>query len=230
MRNYITFLLMMITFGHTPMWAKNPVASAHTIRTGIITVGNAMSVALDGSASYDPDGWIVEYKWYQLGTSPTELIFNTPAATKTSTAPVLWRIGTYQVVLQVKDNQGAFGRDTVNINIKANEPPQINAGLDQKLSYYKGGCITGTVNVSMKDPDGTIVSISSDMPVKPDGWKMLQSGQTTKIQFSKAGSYTLLITIKDNAGSVATDIVNFTISEKPCDWWRWFTRQCSCSK
>jgi len=62
------------------------------------------SVILDGSASYDPDGGIVQYYWFQAKGPVASVIANN--FSKVTTATGLTAAGTYIFGLQVKDNTG----------------------------------------------------------------------------------------------------------------------------
>ncbi len=87
------------------------------------------TVTLDGSASYDPDGRIAEFYWYQI-QGPSATISNPFAMTPTITG--LTTAGNYIIGLQVKDNNGvtAYSQITVTVN---------SAGTGQVPA-----CVTGT--------------------------------------------------------------------------------------
>jgi hypothetical protein len=73
------------------------------------------TVTLDGSASYDPDGRIAEFYWYQIQAATPVTIATpfsmTPAITGLTVA------GTYVIGLQVKDNNGVTAYSQVNITV-----------------------------------------------------------------------------------------------------------------
>ncbi len=64
-------------------------------------------MTLNGSGSYDLDGHIVSYEWFEDGT---------PIATG-ETATLKLPVGSHTITLQVIDNQGALGEDQVIIEI-----------------------------------------------------------------------------------------------------------------
>ena len=66
---------------------------------------------LNGSKSYDPDGYIVKWYWRQI--TPYSAIILNPSGVITSV--VLKKKGAYQFELTVTDNQGAKGKDTLLI-------------------------------------------------------------------------------------------------------------------
>jgi serine protease AprX len=66
-------------------------------------------VTLDGSASYDPDGIIDTYQWYEDST----LLAGGAAPT------VTLNVGTHTITLEVADDDGAVGTDQVVIAVEA---------------------------------------------------------------------------------------------------------------
>jgi PKD repeat protein len=82
------------------------------------------AVRLDGTASYDPDGSIVSYKW-QFGDG-TKGSGPTPA--HAYAAP-----GVYTVILTVTDNSGATGTSATTVTVMG--PPAAPADLTAASSY-----------------------------------------------------------------------------------------------
>lgn len=72
---------------------------------------NNNHVQLDGSKSYDPDGYIVNWTWKQIAGPSTNIV--NPKAVITTTT--LSKKGNYSFELIVTDNEGATGRDTAVI-------------------------------------------------------------------------------------------------------------------
>ncbi len=79
------------------------------------------SVTLSGAASSDPDGTIVEYYWSKT-SGPSYTISSNFGSTVTISNLVQ---GTYNLLLQVKDNAGgmAWAGKTVTVNAAASTPP-----------------------------------------------------------------------------------------------------------
>ena len=89
-------------------WAGFPVAEAGPDQT----VAANTSVTFDASASYDTDGAIVGYEWdFGDETEGTEMTTN-----HTYTKP-----GTYIVTLNVRDEEGNIGTDTMTVTVTARE-------------------------------------------------------------------------------------------------------------
>ena len=135
--------LLLITFSFQVLYAQTnctnipPVAIAgndtiiNNNQTTCITP-LPITITLNGSNSFDPDGILVSYLWAGLIgiTSP-----NAAVTTVTGLLP-----GTYTFILRVTDNSGAFTYDTINISIIPGNRPLIPARLIQigTLSESRG--------------------------------------------------------------------------------------------
>ena len=108
---------------------RPPVADAGPDRT----LSSPSSVALDGSASSDPDGDTISYQWSVL-SSPAgghASIAGQTSVTPTFTADVA---GPYTVSLVVNDGTAASVADTAVISIASvAHTPNANAGPDQSV-------------------------------------------------------------------------------------------------
>jgi hypothetical protein len=164
-------------------------------------------IILDGSASYDPDGTIQLFKWFQL-SGPTALQISSVAQPITSVKNV--SPGIYQVVLMVTDNLGLASKDTVQILSSGNKPPVAVAGSD-KFIYLP----LDSVNL-----DGSF-SYDTDGFIQQYSWLQL-SGPTTIVlpgpampqtpcKFSQAGIYKVELKVTDNSGLTAKDTVQITV-------------------
>src|SRR4051812_17112142 len=112
------------------------------------------SVSLTGSGA-DPDGTITGYTWTKI-SGPAAGTITTPNSANTTVTGLVQ--GTYKFELKVTDNNGATGKDTMQVTVNAaapppNVPPTANAGVDQSITLP-----TNSVNLagSGTDPDGTI--------------------------------------------------------------------------
>lgn len=87
------------------------------------------SITLDGSNSYDSDGYIVEYKWsegditYCSANTPTCTIDNLDA-------------GDHVLKLQVTDDKGTVGVDSVNVNVYREMIPKLIGTYDTNDRVY----------------------------------------------------------------------------------------------
>lgn len=115
------------------------------------TVPGGSNVALDASASSDPEGDPIIFNWTQV-SGPSVTLSAASSANPTFTAPQ--RTSNAQVLefeVRVTDSFDASDTATVQITIPANQLPLADAGPDQS--------VTGSSNVTLdgsgsSDPDG----------------------------------------------------------------------------
>ena len=97
------------------------------------TVLEGVGVALDGSASTDPDGSIDSYDW-KLTTGTGITLSAADAASPTFTAPQVTSSTGYTFTLTVTDDDGLSDADTVTITVRqVNRTPSADAGVDQTV-------------------------------------------------------------------------------------------------
>ncbi len=157
-------------------------------------------VALDASASTDPDGTIDSYEWSESGSA----IGNSMIADTNLT------IGVHNITLTVTDNGGASSTDDIIITVNpyVNQPPVADAGPDRAASDSDG---TGDEDMTLDgsssyDPDGSIISYE---------WKEDGALIGTGVQISSifgVGTHTITLTVTDDKGASSTDNVTMTIS------------------
>jgi PKD repeat protein len=144
-----------------------------------------LDVALDASASKDPDGSITDYAW-DFGDGAT----GSGASATHSYA----QAGTYTVKLTVTDNGGLSQSTTQDVTVAAaNQDPVASftaqaSGLDVALDA------SGSA-----DPDGSITDYAWDFGDGATG-----SGASATHSYAQAGSYTVKLTVTDNRGATAS--------------------------
>ena len=167
-----------------------------------------ITVNLDGSSSFDPDGTIASYAWTRVsGTSVVLTGANTATpsfAAPTSPTTLVFR-------LTVTDNDGDTDTDNVTISVGAvpNQSPIADAGSSQSV-------LTGVeVNLDgsgSSDPDGTIASYSW---TRISGTSIsLIGGNTSTPSFiapDQDATIVLRLTVTDNDGATDTDDVTITV-------------------
>ncbi|HRW17511.1 MAG TPA: PKD domain-containing protein, partial [Dermatophilaceae bacterium] len=151
-----------------------------------------LTVAVDGSASSDPDGTIASYTWdFGDGTTGTG-----SAATHTYAAA-----GTYTVTLTVTDNRNATASTTRSVTIAANLAP---------LASFTTTTSPLTVAVdgsASTDPDGTIASYTWDFGDGTTG-----TGTTATHTYASAGTFTVTLTVTDDLSATASSTQSVTIA------------------
>lgn len=152
---------VVITINHPPPPPDNlpPVADAGPDQTVIDTDNNGIaSVLLDGTGSFDPDGSISGYGWYEGGVQI--------ASAFGSGVPLT--VGVHTITLVVSDDHGATDTDTVTITVNAPAAPPLPTVLAVALSpstVTAGGSAQGTVSLNNPAPSGgATVTLSSSLP------------------------------------------------------------------
>ena len=190
-----------------------PVARAGSDITLTLPTSNC---TLDGSFSSDADGTISSFAWSKLSGPAQYTIGNVSAATTTLSNLVQ---GTYSFQLQVTDNNGAIGRDTIVVTVNAalpppppaNQPPNANAGSNAVLTLPTNST---TLNGSgSNDPDGTIASYNWSKLTGPAQYTIGNpTAASSPLTNLAAGSYTFRLVVTDNNGATAADTVQVTVN------------------
>jgi len=163
-------------------------------------MGGDESATLDGTLSFDPDGTLVSYEWFEgatlFGIGPT------------LTLPL--SVGVHTINLVVTDDEGATDTDTavITINVPPNQDPVADAGADQTVVDSDEDGIETVVldGTGFSDPDGSI-----------QGYEWTENavvlGTTAALpsDFS-VGSHVVTLTATDNEGATASDDVVITVS------------------
>jgi len=185
------------TYTETPVNNIPPIAVAGPDQNS--TEGDL--ITLDGSESSDPDGSIVSYLWKENSI----ILSNDVSFDKTD-----FSVGTHIVTLTVTDNDGASTSDNVEITIHGKPPvpgntlPTANAGKDK--SIVLGNSVTlrgrgtdadGTIESYVWTKDSTIIANTSSFEYTP----------------TEAGTDTFTLTVTDNDGATASDIMNVLVTD-----------------
>ncbi|MFN8105043.1 MAG: PKD domain-containing protein [Acidimicrobiia bacterium] len=146
-------------------------------------------VSVDGSASSDGDGTVVDYAW-DFGDTGTAA---GPTANHTYTIP-----GTYIVTLTVTDDDGATGSASHGVTVVApNLAPTPSFTLNPNAGVAP---VTAAVDASASnDSDGTIVSYA---------WTFGDGGTATGVTashtYTAGGNFVVTLTVTDDDGATAT--------------------------
>ncbi len=156
---------------------------------------NGSTVAVDGSASYDPDGTVVGWAWdFGDGTTGTGV---TTTHTYTST-------GDYTINLTVIDNTGMTGsvQHIVHVDV-------INQAPVASFTAVVTGYLV-SVDASGSTDDVGIVSFDWQW-----GDGMVGSGKVTTHTYLAPGPYTITLTVTDTGGKTNNTTRDITIVDLP---------------
>jgi len=165
---------------------------------GPYSAGAGQTITFDGSNSYDPDGNIDFYRW-NFGDETSEILAESPDHVYSSS-------GIYEVTLTVIDNDGTTNTDIISVNIgNANQKPTANPG-----GPYLGN-VSKLVNFDGSgsyDSDGTVANYTWTF-----GDNMTGYGIVTTHRYSKAGTYSVRLTVTDDKGDIDAESTIITIKE-----------------
>ncbi|OQY93813.1 MAG: hypothetical protein B6D37_10140 [Sphingobacteriales bacterium UTBCD1] len=194
-----------VTVTVNPAPNQPPAANAGTNQN--ITLPNN-TVTLNGSGT-DPDGSIASYQWAKV-SGPNQFNIISPSQAQTVVNNLVQ--GVYQFQLTVTDNRGATATATVTVTVNPspNQPPAANAGADQAITLPVN---TITLSGSGTDPDGTIVSYSWSRIAGPSQFSIISPAQAqTVVNNLVQGVYVFQLTVRDNSGATASDLVTVTVN------------------
>ncbi len=145
-----------------------------------------LTCSLDGTGSSDSDGTITYYSW-NFGDG-------SPLGGGSTTTHTYTQKGSYSVTLTVVDNGGLNATATKTVTVGPNAPPSA------AFTYSCTGLTCSFDGGSSADSDGTIAGYAWDFGDGTSG-----SGKAVSHTYGRAASYTVTLTVTDNAGATATD-------------------------
>jgi PKD repeat protein len=179
--------------GGTPPANQPPTVTV----TATPTSGTApLNVAFTSTAR-DPENQALTYSW-NFGDSTS--------STQGSPSHMYQAAGTYTARLTVTDAGGLTATTTVSINANApgNRPPTVSVN-PSATSVQEGTAVT--FNTTASDPDGSVVSYSWDF-----GDGTTSNVASPSHAYTRAGSYTARVTVRDNGGATAGTQVTITVT------------------
>jgi len=159
-------------------------------------------VSFNASASYDPDGAIVNYVWNfgdgNVTSTTNPLIYHSYAT-----------IGNYTVGLTVTDNEGLTATTTKLIAITS--APRANFNYSPEHPYL-GDVVTFDAS-SSTGGNRTIVSYTWNFG---DGTpQMNKTNPTTTHVYTNSGNFTIALTVTDDGGLTSTTTKTITVLQAP---------------
>jgi len=210
------------TSGSTTTSSGNnlPVANAGADKTAAVN----SKVSFDGGSS-TASNKIVSYRWDFDASNGITTEATGQRATKTYT-----KAGTYTVTLTVTDSKGQKSTDTLTVVVgsktntatttsttttttsgsattsSGDKPPVANAGKDLTATRGKAVSFSG----SLSTDDNKIVSYRWDFDAS-NGITTEATGVRATKTYTKAGTYTVTLTVIDSKGQKSTDTLRVVV-------------------
>lgn len=159
---------------------------------------SALQVAVDASASTDPEGGALRYDWtFEPGRTATGR-----TATYTYAAP-----GTYTVTLRVTDPQGAQATTTRTVTVaKPVDLPPVAS-----FTATATGLQVALDASASTDPEGQALTYSWNF----GGGQPAGTGRTASATYAAAGTYDVTLTVRDPGGNEASTTTPVTVANPP---------------
>jgi LmbE family N-acetylglucosaminyl deacetylase len=178
------------------------------------TVQAPGTVTLDGSASRDPDGDALSYRWVQtggpnVGTLPDAGVVNFPAPVQDTDAVL-----TFQLIVRDAAIDSTPASATVGVTAPPNVIPTASAGTPLWVKAKRVAGLQG----SASDPDGSIVSYVWRQLGGPGVSLNNPNASATSFLVPKTPKgtvFTFELTATDNRGATASSTVNVTVGKPP---------------
>jgi len=192
-------------------WTAGPVDNPPTVSITSPTDGVTVSGTITITAAASDDAGIDRVDFYYDST-----LIGTDT---TSAYSVNWdttAVGdsAYTITAAAVDTASQTVTDSISVIVEnTNDPPVADAGPDQEALAGQAVSFDGS---GSSDPDGTIVSYSWDFNAS-DGISEDAAGVTASHTYSSSGTYTVTLTVTDNAGATNQDTAIVTVSEEPAE-------------
>ncbi|MBC8034308.1 MAG: T9SS type A sorting domain-containing protein [Chitinophagaceae bacterium] len=190
-----------------------PVANAGT---DITVASPANSTTLSGLGSTDADGGIQSVTWSKVA-GPSGATLN--SMDQYSLTPTISNLvsGTYTYRLVVYDSRGGFAVDFVDVVVNGggvNQLPSAFAGIDKVFTLPQNSTTANiTLSGSGADGDGFITDYLWTKLSGPASFTInTPTLTTTTVNNLVEGTYVFQLTVTDNRGGTANDLVNITFN------------------
>lgn len=171
-------------------------APTATFTASSLTGPVPLTIDVDASGSFDPDGTIVRYTWTVNGDG-------TATGSGVTNQIIFPDTGTYTITLTVEDDDGAVATASRQVQVGPAGATNVSPTAAFTASPLRGEApLTTKVDASDSvDPDGSIVSYA--WTVSGDG-SATDTGVRSEFTFLDPGSYTITLSVTDDDGAIAT--------------------------
>jgi hypothetical protein len=187
--------------------APPPVANAGGNHSIVLPVS---SFTLNGSGSTDAGGTITTYAWTQV-SGPNTGSIAVPSAVSTVVSNLVQ--GTYQFKLIVTDDNSQTASDIMTLVVNPAPPPSppvANAGGNQTITLPASFTLSGSKST---DATGTILTYAWVQLSGPNTAAVATPGVVSSVVSNlQAGTYQFKLTVTDNNGLSATDIMTLVVN------------------
>ncbi|RYY53916.1 MAG: T9SS type A sorting domain-containing protein [Chitinophagaceae bacterium] len=195
-------------------------APANVLPTAI--AGNDITLVLPANSTTvtgrgtDSDGTITAFSWSRIAGPAQHTIAN-PGSAQTIISNLAE--GTYRFRLQVTDNDGAIGADTLTIQVNAapivppaNVAPVADAGPDQVITLPTNSV---TLIGSGTDTDGTVITYRWTKIAGPAATIVSASSSATIVRNLVEGTYRFRLLVTDDDAASGADTVTVIVNTEP---------------
>jgi hypothetical protein len=185
-----------------------PIANAGADQTALVST----TVHLDGTASSDPDGNSLTFRWNFVSKPATSAAALTDATTPVPSF-VIDKAGTYTLQLLVSDGS-LSSTDTVIVSTN-NSAPVANAGSDQTGQVGTTVTLDGSAS---SDVDGDPLAYQWSLTTKPADSAATLTNPTIVnpgLTLDKAGTYAGQLIVNDGTVNSAPDTVTISTLNSP---------------
>jgi len=195
---------LVLTAATTPGIAtanESPLADAGLDQT--VTRGE--TVYLDGAGSSDPDGTIAGYNWTITGESGDATSATSPACqTCERTQFHADATGTYRVILEVTDDDGATATDALFVTVEPGEPPTVSLSGPTRTETGDANRFTADVDSGAAPLSELVWSVDGE-PIATEAIDGDADTSTRPTRFPTAGTHDVSVVAVDVDGQRATD-------------------------
>jgi hypothetical protein len=167
------------------------------------TTTEGSTVYLDAGGSTAPDGRIVAYEWSIETPSGTTIDPECPTCVTTSF--VANESGTYEVSVEVTDAEGRTDSDTLYVEAKAYDPPEVSVTGPSEVSVGESATYTAQATATEEPLSSLLWRQDGRYHADASFGDVLAATEETTVTFGQPGVYEINATVADELGYQASD-------------------------